>query len=116
QIANIINEFWLAIQDLMPEPFEEPPQYVLQADTIGCLALHYQDVLPNLMGRMYKARRDWVRDEFKIMLNQCEWFTDESLWRRDNPQGASPFTGKPGMTKLAAIIKKSLFDDVAASV
>jgi hypothetical protein len=71
-------------------------------------------VLPNLLGRMFSARRPWVEAEFKVMLNHCEWFTDEKMWQKDNPHGASVYTGKPGMTKLASLIKTGLFDSVGA--
>ncbi len=104
KIADIVIEFWQAVQSQMPEPFETPEDYVLHSG-LGVNVMH--GVLASLLGDMYKARRPWVADEFVTMIGTSEWFTDASQWEKDGGEAAT-YTGFGGMDKLTAVIIESL--------
>lgn len=104
KIADIVVEFWQAVQSQMPEPFESPEDFVLHSG-LGVNVMH--SVLASLLGDMHQGRRTWVADEFVTMISTSEWFTDASQWEKDGGEAAT-YTGFGGMDKLAALIIESL--------
>jgi DGQHR domain-containing protein len=104
KIADIVVEFWQAVQSQMPEPFETPEDYVLHG-SMGVLCMH--TVLASLLGDMYTGRRQWVTDEFITMTSGSEWFTDAGQWEKDGGEAAT-YSGYGGTEKLAALIIESL--------
>ena len=104
KIADIVVEFWQAVQSQMPEPFETPEDYILHG-SLGVNVMH--GVLASVLGDMYTGRRQWVADEFVTMTGNSEWFTDASQWEKDGGE-ASTYGGYGGMDKLEAVIIESL--------
>jgi DGQHR domain-containing protein len=104
KIADIVVEFWQAVQSQMSEPFETPEDYVLHG-AMGVLCMH--TVLASLLGDMHQGRRRWVADEFVTMISTSEWFTDAGQWEKDGGEAAT-FSGFGGTEKLAALIIESL--------
>ena len=104
KIADIVVEFWQAVQSQMPEPFETPEDYILHG-SLGVNVMH--GVLASVLGDMYTGRRQWVADEFVTMTGNSEWFTDASQWEKNGGE-ASTYGGYGGMDKLEAVIIESL--------
>ena len=104
KIADIVVEFWQAVQSQMPEPFEIPEDYVLHGG-MGVLCMH--TVLASLLGDMHQGRRRWVADEFVTMISTSEWFTDAGQWEKEGGEAAT-YSGFGGTEKLAALIIESL--------
>lgn len=104
KIADIVVEFWQAVEAQMCQPFKSPEEFVLHSG-LGVNVMH--SVLASLLGDMYKARRHWVADEFVTMTSNSEWFTDAGQWEKNGGEAAT-YTGFGGMDKLAALIIESL--------
>jgi DGQHR domain-containing protein len=104
KIADIVVEFWQAVQSQMPEVFETPEDYILHG-SLGVNVMH--GVLASLLGDMHQGRRRWVADEFVTMISTSEWFTDASQWEKDGGEAAT-YSGYGGMDKLTAVIIESL--------
>ena len=104
KIADIVIEFWKAVRDQMPEPFESPDEYLLHSG-LGVNAMH--TVLASLLGDMYTGRRAWVANEFLTMTQESEWFSDASQWEKENGEAAT-YSGFGGMDRLSAVIIESL--------
>lgn len=104
KIADIVVEFWKAVKQQLPEPFEDPGSYVLHS-AIGVNAMH--GALTSLLGDMHHGHRAWVCDEFVTMTQHSEWFTDASEWEKGTGEAAN-YGGYGGMDKLTALIIESL--------
>jgi DGQHR domain-containing protein len=104
KIADIVIEFWKAVKQQMPEPFDSPDEYVLHGAT-GVNAMH--GVLASLLGDMYTGRRSWTCNEFITMTAASEWFTDASEWDKETGDAAN-YGGYGGIDKLTALIIESL--------
>jgi hypothetical protein len=106
RMADIVIEFWKAVRDLMPEPFERPKDYLLQKG-IGCMSLHR--VLQHVLGVMHMARREWAVDQCRIMLEPSAWFTQPDYWESKDSE-ASNYAGasRAAAEKLAGEIIDSL--------
>ena len=104
KIADIVVQFWRAVKQQMPEPFDSPGEYVLHG-AMGVLCMH--TVLASLLGDMYTGRRQWITDEFVTMTSGSEWFTDDGQWEKDGGEAAT-YGGYGGTEKLAALIIESL--------
>jgi DGQHR domain-containing protein len=106
RMADIIVEYWKAIRELMPEPFEAPKDYLLQK-AIGCMSLHR--VLQHLLGVMHSARRQWSVDQFQLMLEPSAWFTQADYWEaKDSEASNYAAATRAGAEKLAGEIIDSL--------
>lgn len=110
KMADIVVEFWKAIERQMPEPFEEATQYALLSGSLGVYAMH--KVLVSLLRDMHKGRRDWVADEFVTMTSGSGWFTEADRWAKDSGEVAS-YSGYRGGDLLARVIIESLEATVA---
>ena len=51
-VADIVIEFWQAVQSQMPEPFETPEDYILHG-SLGVNVMH--GVLASLLGYMHRG-------------------------------------------------------------
>ncbi len=106
RMADILIEFWTAIRDLMPEPFDAPKDYLLLKG-IGCMSLHR--VLQHLLGVMHMARREWTADQFRFMLEPSPWFTQADYWEsKDSEASNYAASTRAGAEKLAGEIIDSL--------
>jgi DGQHR domain-containing protein len=105
KIADIVVEFWKAVKQQMPEPFESPTEYLIHSPN-GVNAMHR--VLVYLLGQMHAGRRPWVAAEFVTMTADSAWFTDSSQWEKGEGEAAVYASGFEGMDRLAATIIESL--------
>ena len=111
EIASIVNEFWGAMKDQMPEAFAEPSDYALfKSGGVGPMHL----VLRDLLTKMYSARRKFIKADFKVMIAGSELLTNAEFWKSDNTDGARIYSGKANWPDLAKRIIKDLEEGIAA--
>ena len=109
EIAAVVNEFWSALKEKMPDAFRQPNDYALfKSNGVGPMHL----VLRDLMVKMHAGRRKWVKDEFRAMMDGAELLsTDgEFFWHSDNEGGALTYSGKAGWVSLAKRIIHDIED------
>ena len=111
EIASIVNEFWAALKDQMPDAFAAPRDSALfKSGGVGPMHL----VLRDLLTRMYLARRKFVREEFKVMISGSDLLTDADFWSSSNDTGARIYSGKANWPDLAKRIIRDLKEGMAA--
>lgn len=103
RLATIVSAFWEAIRDLNPKPFEEAGLYVLQK-TPGAFALHR--LCARLMPTMHLARREWDRENFRIMLEPIAEISDPTYWDAKSGE-ASKYGSMKGFAELADNLMES---------
>src|SRR5206468_9015337 len=68
EIASIINEFWSALKEKMPQVFENANDYALfKSGGVGPMHL----VLRDLMVKMHTGHRKYVKHEFLAMMERA---------------------------------------------
>ena len=111
EIVSIVNEFWGALKDQMPEAFAKPNDYALfKSGGVGPMHL----VLRNLLTKMYSARRAFIKAEFKVMITGSDFLTNEEFWKSANNDGARIYSGKANWPDLAKRIIKDIEEGIAA--
>src|SRR5207302_886075 len=98
QISQIVNDFWSALKEKMPEAFEQANEYALfKSGGVGPVHL----VLRDLMIKMHKGHREYVKDEFLTMLAGSDLLSSAEFWKSDNEEGARIYSGKANWGDLA---------------
>jgi hypothetical protein len=111
EIATIVNEFWSALKEKMPQAFDEPNNYALfKSNGVGPMHL----VLRDLMFKMHGAHRKWVKGEFLIMMENSDLLSSEEFWDLDNEDGARNYSGKAGWSDLAKRIIRDISEGALA--
>ena len=111
EIASIVNEFWAALKEQMPDAFAAPRDSALfRSGGVGPMHL----VLRDLLTKMYLARRKFVRDEFKVMIAGSDLLTNTDFWSSGNEDGARIYSGKANWPDLAKRIIRDLEEGMAA--
>jgi DGQHR domain-containing protein len=120
KLSNTVRDFWEAIQEQMPEPWEEPQHYTLfQAGGVGPLHL----VLKGLLAPMHVAHRSWDKENFKAMIQEASLLTDHDFWRSTDGDGniiedgrtrARIYSGKANWPDLAKMVKESIDENAPA--
>jgi DGQHR domain-containing protein len=104
RMGRYLAGFWEAVRDLNPEVFKQPGKFVLQK-TPGLFALH--QVCKIVMGDMYKGRREWDRQNFKMMLEPSDELRGAEFWDAKLGQAAA-YGSMKGFADLASIILEGL--------
>lgn len=98
QIASVVNEFWSALKEKMPEAFDQANEYALfKSGGVGPMHL----VLRDLMIKMHEGRRKYTKDEFLAMMDGSDLLDSADFWRSDNEDGARIYSGKANWPDLA---------------
>lgn len=104
-IAQVVNEFWSALKEKMPEAFESPSEYALfRSGGVGPVHL----VLRDLMVKMHVGRRAYVKTEFLAMMAGSDLLSTAEFWRSDNDDGARIYSGKANWPDLAKRIIRDI--------
>ncbi|MBA3753471.1 MAG: DGQHR domain-containing protein [Nitrospira sp.] len=112
KIAIVVNEFWSAIKEMMPEAFAKPADYALfYSGGIGPLHL----VLRDLLIKMHVGRRSFVKSEFIVMMNGSSLLRDPSFWHSANSEGARIYSGKANWGDLAKRIIEDMTEEAAVA-
>jgi DGQHR domain-containing protein len=109
KITEVVNEFWKAIKEMMPEAFDKPADYALfYSGGVGPLHL----VLRDMLGKMHIGRRPFVKDEFLAMMSASSLLRDTDFWYSENREGAVIYSGKASWIDLT----KRIIEDMEESV
>jgi DGQHR domain-containing protein len=103
-MCDIVSNFWQALEEVVPEPFEQPQDYVLQK-TPGIFSLH--KLLKYLLGDMYKGRREFSKDVFVEFLSDYRYITHAPYWAVESRQ-ASVYGSMKGFEDLFREILESV--------
>lgn len=105
-VAPILKNYWEAIQQVFPEPFENPEGYVL-LKTTGVVTLH--GILPRIVQAI--GNDEPKTAEFVKMLEKISILNDVEIW--SSPDGEySRMTGQKGFL----IIKLDLLKEIQESL
>ncbi len=105
ELARVLGEYWNAICDLIPNAFGDRSDYVIQK-TPGVFALHMLLAKP-ILRDMYRARRPYTKDDFKIMLEPIAELSDSKFWHTAERR-ASTYGSMRGFSELAQVFRDSL--------
>jgi DGQHR domain-containing protein len=98
EIASVVNAFWSALKDKMPDAFEQANDYALfKSGGVGPMHL----VLRDMMVKMHSGHRKYTRDEFLAMMEASDLLSSAEFWRSDNADGARIYSGKANWPDLA---------------
>lgn len=101
-LTPILNQYWEAIKELCPAPFEVPQKFVM-LKTTGVVVLH--SILPRVISMIGNDSPD--KSDFVRILEKIESLKDYSKWQ--SPEGEySKMTGQKGFL----IIKMELLDEL----
>ena len=104
-ITRIIDEFWSALKEAMPDPFERPSDFALfKSGGVGPVHL----VLRDLMIKMHIGHRKYTKDEFLTMIEGSDLLTNPEFWESSNEDGARIYSGKANWTDLAKRILRDV--------
>jgi hypothetical protein len=111
EIASVINEFWLALKERLPEAFENANDYALfKSGGVGPMNL----VLRDLMIKMHQGHRKYTKDEFLAMIEGSDLLGSAEFWQSDNEDGARIYSGKANWPDLAKKIIRDIDEGVRA--
>ena len=99
-VAQIVLDFWRALEEINPKLFEKADDFVIQK-TPGIFALH--GLLLHLMRTMYSARREWSKDGFLTMLDNSSALFSEAVWNKADGE-ASKYGSMKGFAELTRIL------------
>ena len=105
QIFAILADYWRALMEVNPEPFEDPHNYVLQK-TPGLFSLHL--LLQEYLLRVsYEGRRPWNKATFVEFLKDSPEITDPQYWHTSENR-ASAYGSMKGFRELANLLIDSV--------
>jgi DGQHR domain-containing protein len=111
EMAGIVNAFWSALREKMPETFERPNEYALfKSGGVGPMHL----VLRDLMVKMHAGHRAYVKKEFLAMTEGSDLLHNAEFWLSTNDDGARIFSGKANWPDLAKRIIRDVEEGAAA--
>ena len=111
EIATVVNEFWSALKERMPEAFERANDYALfKSGGVGPMHL----VLRDLMVKMHTGHRKYVKDEFLAMMEGSDLLHNAEFWQSDNDDGARIYSGKANWPDLAKKIIRDVEEGATA--
>jgi len=108
EIADLLNEYWKAWQELCPTAFQNPSDYVIQKTT-GVFVLH--ELLPLATSILDSLQRDWTTEDFKWLLGCMDRGNSSEFWHVEGPAGRIG-TSKKAFKNLASELKNSLMAGV----
>ena len=89
----------------MSEAFGARNEYVVQK-TPGVFALHMLLAKP-ILRDMYRARRPYTEEDFRIMLEPISELTEAKFWQ-GSERRASTYGSMRGFSELAQVLRDSL--------
>lgn len=111
KLRDVVDAYWRAIRDLMPDCFKRADDYVLQK-TPGIFALHQFGL--RVMKDMYIGRRDWTQSQFRDFLASSEELHKPEYWAVGHTEGdgndAARYGSMKGFAELASLLYESLKD------
>jgi DGQHR domain-containing protein len=99
RVADRLKLFWSTVEELVPEAFDKPEEYVLQK-TPGVFSMHvlafavFEELRVNGIG-------DPSVDDFKNILEDLGEYVTAEYWKNDNPEGAAMAGSMKGFNLIA---------------
>jgi DGQHR domain-containing protein len=111
-IAVVVNEFWSALKEKLPEAFERANDYALfKSGGVGPMHI----VLRDLMVKMHTGHRKYVKGEFLAMIEGSDLLNNAEFWKSDNDDGARIYSGKANWPDLSKKIIRDIEDGAMAA-
>lgn len=101
RVARLLIDYWTAWQNLVPDAFERPREYVL-LKTPGVFSLH--TVAPYVFQLCQEQGIGTSEEQFRQILKDLDEFVTEEYWHNDNYEGAAAFGSMKGFGILADLI------------
>lgn len=101
--SAIINQYWDALKEICPPPFENPETYVFQGTT-GVFVLH--GILERILRKLGKDEPNKL--DFKKILEKMPSIKNHEKWLKDGEFGK--MMGQKGFTMIKAILLEELED------
>lgn len=108
KIKRYVIDFWKALEELLPEAFENPSEYVIQG-AVGFGALHR--LLPTVIALHYDGTPESIK---RILEGIDPYFTDAEYWKRGTGE-ATQYSSEGGYQKHADMIAYAINEKLAAS-
>lgn len=102
EVVKLLNNFWGALRDVMPEAFANPDDYRIQA-TVGITSLHM--ALPSIL-QICLAERDLSQERFRAILEATQM--SATFWHKTEGDPLILGTGMASMRALAMYIRSLL--------
>lgn len=103
EIADALNEYWIAWKSLCERTFNEPQHYVIQK-TIGVTVLHELFIEA---AKLLKSRgKDWTQDNFYNVLDKMTRGISDDFWS-SHGDVARGGTGKPHLRLLSRSLREN---------
>lgn len=102
--AELITRFWVAIQRVWPEAFENPDEYVIQKSP-GVFSLH--ELAPEVFEMVRDSGEITVENIFKVVKSLGEIGGSE-FWEANNSDGAASYGSMKGFRFLASDLRQFL--------
>lgn len=106
RLVKMIMAYWKAWEELVPEAFENPEDYVLMK-TPGIFSLH-QIALHTLEVLRVRGVTSPTKNDFLNILQDLREAAQASFWERDNSQGAAMAGSMKGFALLADALQEEL--------
>lgn len=109
-IVKLISNLWNALEELMPEAFKDPGDYVIQKSP-GTFTIHM--VAPRIF-ELCRQQNDYSVKTIKEILTATmeaeQYFANEEFWRGQalDGEGAASYNGMGGFAQLANEIQQGL--------
>lgn len=109
-LVRLLTNLWNALEELMPEPFKDPADYVIQKSP-GTFTIHM--VAPRIF-ELCRQGNDYSVGGIKAILTGTaeaqEYFANEEFWRGQalDGEGAALYNGMGGFAQLANEIQQAL--------
>ena len=109
-VAQLLIRYWQALQDLYPDAFQNPDEYVIQ-NTVGVFPLHILaptvfDMVRTKNGRITK---DAIAEVLKALAqNVSEKYGEGSTFWHSKEGEAGKYAGAKGFRLLAEILKENM--------
>lgn len=100
QLAKIVQTYWRALADLMPEAFADIAHYSVQRP-IGVYAFH--ELLPEVMDAC-RMENDYSQASFKTKLQRLAEWVESSTWHRET--GADIVKGSGNRAAIRAVVER----------
>jgi hypothetical protein len=71
-------------------------------------------VLRDLMSKMHKGRREYIKDEFLAIIDGSDMLGNAEFWQSDNDDGARIYSGKANSSDLAKKIIRDIEEGAMA--
>lgn len=103
-VYEVVAAYWQAVQQVVPDAFAAPEDYVIQK-TPGLFSLH--KLLAHLLPVMFKGHQPWTRENFLKFLQDSPEITDVQFWHKDANRAAA-YGSMKGFEDLYELLRDSV--------